>query len=48
MAAEFGQSFREAIANATEQLRAEAARGRKVIGYFCTYTPVEVIHAADE
>ena len=46
MAAEFVQPFQEAIANATEQLRAEAARGRKVIGYFCTYTPVEVIHAA--
>jgi benzoyl-CoA reductase/2-hydroxyglutaryl-CoA dehydratase subunit BcrC/BadD/HgdB len=46
MSAEFVQPFREAVASGTEQLREEAVRGRKVIGYFCTYTPVEVIHAA--
>jgi len=40
------EPFRESIRTRVERLSAAAASGRKVIGYFCTYTPVEIIHAA--
>lgn len=37
--------FREALLNKRRMLEETAARGTKIIGYFCTYTPLEVIHA---
>jgi len=40
------QPFTEAIRDQRERLQALASRGRKILGYFCTYTPVEMIHAA--
>ena len=38
--------FTEAVRDQKERLRALASGGRKILGYFCTYTPVELIHAA--
>ncbi len=38
--------FHQALQHHRERLCAGAAGGRKVLGYFCTYTPVEMIHAA--
>ncbi|MDO9262609.1 MAG: 2-hydroxyacyl-CoA dehydratase family protein [Desulfosalsimonadaceae bacterium] len=38
--------FKEAITHSQERLTALSESGKKVIGYFCTYTPVEMIHAA--
>lgn len=38
--------FRETLLNRRQILQETAARGRKIIGYFCTYTPIEVIHAS--
>ncbi len=38
------EPFRRALGDSTGT--AHAAGGRKVLGYFCTYTPVELIHAA--
>ncbi len=40
------QPFIEAVHDSRERLAALASRGRKVLGYFCTYTPIEFIHAA--
>lgn len=37
--------FREAVRNRRRRLEAAAGSGTGVIGYFCTYTPIEVIHA---
>ena len=37
--------FTRAVSTKTERLR-KAAKGRKVFGWFCTYTPIEMIHAA--
>ena len=38
--------FVEAVRDQKERLRVLASGGRKALGYFCTYTPVELIHAA--
>ena len=38
--------FTELISNQSEMLSALSKKGRKSIGYFCHYTPVELIHAA--
>lgn len=38
--------FQRAIAEQTTRLRELAGQGRRSIGYFCTYAPVELIHAA--
>lgn len=38
--------FNASIADSRERLRALSASGQKIIGYFCTYTPVEILHAA--
>jgi len=38
--------FTESINNSYQRLTALSASGQKMIGYFCTYTPVEIIHAA--
>ncbi|MCU0598630.1 MAG: 2-hydroxyacyl-CoA dehydratase family protein [Desulfobacterales bacterium] len=37
--------FSDALANATQRLNFISASGKKIIGYFCTYTPIEIIHA---
>ncbi len=37
--------FDEALRFKRQRLEEAASSGRKVIGYFCTYTPVEIIHA---
>lgn len=38
--------FTEAVRDQQARLAALASSGRKVLGYFCTYTPVEMVHAA--
>ncbi|MGC9324208.1 MAG: 2-hydroxyacyl-CoA dehydratase subunit D [Desulfomonilia bacterium] len=38
--------FRDALRTKRETLRETASSGRGVIGYFCTYTPIEIIHAS--
>jgi len=38
--------FEEAFRSRSERLAALNAEGRRMLGYFCTYTPLEVIHAA--
>jgi benzoyl-CoA reductase/2-hydroxyglutaryl-CoA dehydratase subunit BcrC/BadD/HgdB len=38
--------FKGSIADSQKRLRALSASGQKIIGYFCTYTPVEILHAA--
>ncbi|MCE5273882.1 MAG: 2-hydroxyacyl-CoA dehydratase family protein [Syntrophaceae bacterium] len=37
--------FDHALRTKRERLREAASRGKKVLGYFCTYTPVEILHA---
>lgn len=37
--------FREALLNKRQMLEEAAAGGTKIIGYFCTYTPIEIVHA---
>jgi benzoyl-CoA reductase/2-hydroxyglutaryl-CoA dehydratase subunit BcrC/BadD/HgdB len=44
MPIDFGP-FVEAVANRTERLTRHAEK-QKVLGWFCTYTPIELIHAA--
>ncbi len=39
-------AFHEALEKSGERRRALSAEGRPSVGYFCTYTPVEVIHSA--
>lgn len=41
----FVQPFADAFAQSPRRLTARAAEGEKCLGYFCTYTPVELIHA---
>ncbi len=38
--------FTEALHAYTKDLAILSGQGTKIIGYFCTYTPVEIIHAA--
>jgi benzoyl-CoA reductase/2-hydroxyglutaryl-CoA dehydratase subunit BcrC/BadD/HgdB len=38
--------FSEAVLDHQARLTALASSGRKMLGYFCTYTPVEMLHAA--
>jgi benzoyl-CoA reductase/2-hydroxyglutaryl-CoA dehydratase subunit BcrC/BadD/HgdB len=38
--------FDEAVRFKRQRLEEAASNGRKVIGYFCTYTPIEIIHAS--
>ncbi len=38
--------FVEAVKDQTKRLRALSSGGKKVMGYFCTYTPIEIIHAS--
>jgi benzoyl-CoA reductase subunit C len=39
-------AFHEAVHSRSRVLRDSVSRGNKAIGYFCTYTPVEIIHAS--
>jgi len=39
-------AFTEALNDSTERLTDLSDRGTRMLGYFCTYTPVEFIHAA--
>ena len=38
--------FQEAVRSQKQRFAALASDGEKILGYFCTYTPVELIHAA--
>ena len=38
--------FSDALNNSRSRLRKMANEGKPLIGYFCTYTPVEIIHAS--
>ena len=40
------EPFVKALEQSHERLDHLASAGTKIIGYFCTYTPVEIIHAA--
>lgn len=40
------QEFHQAMADPAGYARGLKAQGRKIIGYFCSYTPEEIIHAA--
>jgi len=40
------KTFREALEKKHHALDVLAKNGQKIMGYFCTYTPIEVIHAA--
>ena len=40
------EEFRQAMADPAGYARGLKAQGRKIIGYFCSYTPEEIIHAA--
>ncbi len=40
------QPFEKAITHSHEQFMALSASGQKTIGYFCTYTPIEILHAS--
>ncbi len=40
------QPFYENISNRHRNLNKLADQGKKIIGYFCTYTPVEIIYAS--
>jgi len=40
------KKFKEALDNKNDALNSLARSGKKIIGYFCTYTPIEIIHAA--
>jgi len=46
MSSELAARFHDAIENQEPRLRTLAAQGRRILGYFCTYTPVELIHAS--
>jgi benzoyl-CoA reductase/2-hydroxyglutaryl-CoA dehydratase subunit BcrC/BadD/HgdB len=35
-----------ALSESEDRLRELAGNGKKIVGYFCTYTPVELLHAA--
>ena len=38
--------FIDTVKDQEKRLRALSSDGRKILGYFCTYTPTEIIHAA--
>lgn len=38
--------FLDAVAHKDERLSALSEGTRKILGYFCTYTPIEMVHAA--
>ncbi|MCJ7771693.1 MAG: hypothetical protein MUP22_01010, partial [Desulfobacterales bacterium] len=40
------KKFKEALDNKDSAMNTLAKSGKKIIGYFCTYTPIEIIYAA--
>jgi benzoyl-CoA reductase/2-hydroxyglutaryl-CoA dehydratase subunit BcrC/BadD/HgdB len=46
MGSDHNLPFKKAIQSSQTLLFGMKKDGRKIIGYFCTYTPVEIIHAA--
>jgi len=46
MAADPSAPFYEIVRNRDKELSTLASNGSRLIGYFCTYTPVELIHAS--
>ena len=46
MVHQYVQPFLDAWQASTTRLSALKGQGRRFIGYFCTYTPIEVVHAA--
>jgi benzoyl-CoA reductase/2-hydroxyglutaryl-CoA dehydratase subunit BcrC/BadD/HgdB len=38
--------FKEFLANSRQRLTSLSVSGRKIIGYFCTFTPIEILHAS--
>ncbi len=40
------EPFEKALNDSKERLEQLSQTGKKIIGYFCTYTPIELIHAA--
>jgi len=40
------EPFKASIADSQERLMALSASGQKIMGYFCTYTPIEILHAS--
>jgi benzoyl-CoA reductase/2-hydroxyglutaryl-CoA dehydratase subunit BcrC/BadD/HgdB len=46
MSRAWSKPFIDALSGKTERLSKLAAEGQKILGYFCTYTPIEVIHAS--
>ena len=42
----FMEPFRRALGMAAERRLGQAAGDERWVGYFCTYSPVEIIHAA--
>ena len=46
MPSEYAVPFINALNEYPDRLRSLSSDGQKSIGYFCTYTPVEIIHAA--
>jgi bcr-type benzoyl-CoA reductase subunit C len=40
------EPFERALSESNERLERLSLEGKKIIGYFCTYTPIELIHAA--
>jgi benzoyl-CoA reductase subunit C len=46
MSCSLSKPFIDAATGETEQLTKLASEGKKILGYFCTYTPIEVIHAS--
>ena len=39
-------AFAESVRHQTTHLRERSRNGEKILGYFCTYTPLELLHAA--
>lgn len=46
MATELTAPFQDILEDRYEKLRELASQGNRLIGYFCTYTPVELLHAS--
>ncbi|HEY9162165.1 MAG TPA: 2-hydroxyacyl-CoA dehydratase family protein [Desulfomonilia bacterium] len=46
MISDLARPFDEIVRNMDQELQTLASEGKRLIGYFCTYTPVELIHAS--
>ena len=38
--------FEQSVTNSHQRLASLSASGQKIFGYFCTYTPIEILHAS--